>query len=71
MMTNYIRKDHRVNVGLPEWLYEDLKKLAENWGGDVSKQIRFELLAHRGQAKGPSLPIQPSYEHATRRRKAN
>src|SRR5215831_11219554 len=32
-------RDHRVNVRLPVWLYDDLKRCAEAWDGDVSKQI--------------------------------
>lgn len=60
MDQKYKGKVHRVSVGLPKWLYDDLLKLADSWGGDVSKQIRYELLAHRGQAKGPILPGSPN-----------
>ena len=66
------RGDHRISVGLPEWLYEDLRKLAQEAGPswDVSKQVRFELLAHRGQAIRPTLPTAPGHEYITRKRKS-
>jgi len=53
-------RDHRVNVRLPVWLYDDLKRCAEAWDGDVSKQIRYELAERRGKLLAPSMPRPPT-----------
>jgi hypothetical protein len=55
-MAATISDDHRVNVRLPKWMYDDIARLAEQSGWDVSKQIRFELAHLRGKAQMPTLP---------------
>lgn len=61
------RSDHRISVGLPAELFEDLQRLAEAGKWDISKQVRYELLYLRGWAGNPQLPQQPNHEGHPRR----
>lgn len=69
MMATYTRKDHRINVGLPQWLYEVLQKRVEakreTMGGswDISKEVRLNLVEANGATRKAALPQRPSHEH--------
>ena len=53
-------RSDRLAIRVQPDLYNAIAEAAEKSGGDVSDQVRFELMQIRGMWKGPMMPTQPA-----------